>query len=165
MAENLEVKNHDVAGLVRRINRILVEFLRANSANVSGMDEHDLRRARSYLKSLIAYLDWVQAQPALDLGEHHPTLIALEAGPEVTLVENEELNDLVAMLVAARNEIANCEDARKANGVGAIAGDKVRAVIAKAEKFVNDYVDGVTPLDLSKSSPRRERAVAGERGV
>ena len=61
--------NTDVYGLVRRINRFIVEIMKAQSSGVSQTISFDVARARSYLGAVVAYHDWVVAQPLLDLPE------------------------------------------------------------------------------------------------
>ena len=68
----MEVYNDDIAGVYRRINRFLEELQKSASSNVSDVNKFDLDRIKSYIESLTKYIDWIIAQPQLDLPETHP---------------------------------------------------------------------------------------------
>lgn len=150
------VNNHDVLGLHRRINRFIFELNKSASSGVSRFSDHDKARLRSYLTAMTAYKNWVAAQPDLDLPETHPQEYQLAPVTEVGAVENENCADAMNLLAKCRDELNNSQSARLSSGL--MEADKVRfeAIVEKISKFLDDYVDAATPLDLPESSPRDE---------
>ena len=71
----LETYNTDVYGLVRRMNRFILEMALSQSSGVSKTTSFDVGRALSYINAVRQYLAWVVAQPELDLPETGPTKI------------------------------------------------------------------------------------------
>ena len=159
------VYNHDVSGLQRRINRFIEEAIHAASNGTSQVSIADQVRMSSYLTAIRQYVSWVVGQPQLDLPETHPREYPLEPNPVVPDVENESIVDLIHHLELARDETVNGQSGRMPSGL--IKFDEVRllAVVDKAERFLVDYVQQVTPLDLPESSPMRKIADPGKTGV
>jgi len=150
------VQNHDIYGLVRRINRFIVELVKAASANVSEMTGHDQRRLVSYLDALKAYKEWIVGQPVLDLPETHPQNYELAANPTVPPLENESVADVVNLLCKLRDEMIASQSARYASTMLVHDATRFDAIVAKVEAFLSDYVGAATPLDLPESSPKTE---------
>lgn len=159
------VYNHDVCGLQRRINRFITETMNAASNGVSQVSGADQTRISSYLSAIRAYVEWIVAQPELDLPETSPTQWPLDVDPVVPEVENESLIDLVNMFVLAREEIINGQSGRLAAGLIKFDHDRLLAIVTKAESFISDYIAKVTPLDLPESSPMRAEQGQGKTGV
>ena len=86
--------NTDVEGIVRRLNRFIVEIVKSVSSNVSGTNTFDIARAKSYISAMRAYAAWVVGQPALDLPETAPRATTLPASPEIPDMENDSMYDL-----------------------------------------------------------------------
>lgn len=162
---NIKVFNDDVAGIFRRINKFIEEAQKCASSNVSDINEFDKVRFLAYLKSLTAYVDWVVDQPLLDLPETHPKLLELEEIPVVLLAENLMIRDLVRLFERARDEVINSQSARNATGLISFDETRVRAVVEKATKYIENYVTKVTPIDLPESSPKNVSTGAGRTGI
>ncbi len=150
------VQNHDVFGLVRRINRFITELVKAASANASEFMDHDKDRLSTYLNALKAYKAWVVAQPVLDLPETHPQPYQLEENPAVPPLENESVADVVNLLGKLRDEMISSQSARYASTMLTHDAKRFDAIVAKVELFMTEYVDVATPLDLPESSPKTE---------
>ena len=159
------VYNHDVAGVHRRINRFIEELMKSASSAGSQVTSHDQTRLDSYLNAIVTYLDWVVAQPLLDLPETHPRQWDLDTDPSVQDVENESIRDVIAMMELARDETVNGQSARMASGLIPFDENRIRAVVAKAGMFLTDYIQVTTPLDLPESSPMRSMTQPGRTGV
>jgi len=161
----METLNFDVVGIYNRINRFITEAQRANSANVSQTSEYDVARLKSYLSSLRTYHDYVVSQPKLDLVETSPKVYALKARPVLVEIENESLEDACRLLEIMSDEIVHSQSSRLAAGL--ISFDSVRflAIVARAERLVEDYIEQATPLDMPKSSPMDPRAEKGRGGI
>lgn len=159
------VYNSDVAGLHRRINRFIVEMAKSASNQSSLMSEFDQNRLSSYLSAIRSYVGWIVAQPQLDLPETSPKEYALDADPEVPVVENEAIVDILRMLEVAREEMVNGQSARMPCGLIKFDVARLDAIISKLESFLQNYVSVVTPLDLPESSPSRPIQSKGATGV
>jgi len=157
--------NTDVYGLVRRINRFIVEIMKSQSSGVSQTISFDVARARSYLSAIVAYHDWVVAQPLLDLPETGPTYIDLPVAPTVPLFENESLYDICVLLELAREELANSQSSQLSSNLISFDSQRLMAIISKASKFITDYVTVVDPLDQPETSPMTPSTGKGITGV
>jgi len=159
------VYNHDVQGLHRRINRFIVETVNAGSNGVSEVSAADQTRLGTYLAAIKSYVAWVMSQPELDLPETHPRQYPLEANPDVPVIENESMLDIIHHFELARDEMVNGQSGRLASGLIKFDEARILAIIAKATSFLKDYVGVVTPLDLPESSPMHLLQGAGKSGV
>jgi len=159
------IYNHDVVGLVRRIDRFRKEIAFAVSSGVSSVRGADLERIKSYLTALEVYESWLQSQPQLDLPESHPTYINVEPSPEMPMPENESFADLLYMLDLMRVELINSQSARLPQGLTKFDSGRFLALRTKMVNFLKDYVEVITPLDLPESSPRRPMVADGNKGT
>lgn len=161
----MDVNNHDVVGLYNRINRFLVELFKAVSSQTSEMNEFDQGRLEKYLAAIDTYSKWVTDQPQLDLPETAPKLYALEEPPEVTVVENENINDVIRILTLCRDELINSQSARTPAGLNAFDSSRLTAIVAKVRAFLETYIKPITPLDMPESSPKAESSGSGITGI
>ena len=159
------VYNDDVDGLQRRINRFITELANSASAGVSLTSTFDQGRLQSYLNALITYHDWIMAQPQLDLVETNDKKIILEADPVVQDVENEDVDDVINLLVRARDELINSQSARMPSGLVSFDSARFMALVTKAGNFLTAYIQTTTPIDLPQSSPQDPVQDTGKRGV
>lgn len=159
------VNNLDVAGLVRRLRRFQMEIIKSASSSLAAVSVSDFTRAKSYLAALDTYINWVVAQPALDLPETAPKEIDLGEQEKFEQVDNEALLDLINLYEAAEVEIANSQSARMATGLINHDEKRIRAIIAKMNAFLDGYVKSILPLDLPESSPSQANSGHGKRGV
>lgn len=150
----MSLKNHDILGITRRINRFIEEAQKSASAGISGVSAADLARLNSYLAALVAYKEWVVSQPELDLPETHPVEYAVPAGPEVASTENESIFDVVNLLVKLRDELVLSQSSQLASNLIAHDSTRFDEIVTKVQSFVTDYIEPQTPLDLPESSPK-----------
>lgn len=157
--------NHDVLGLYNRINRFIQEAMKQSSSSVSQVNEFDLSRLKSYMSAIRFYHDHIQAEPNLDLPETSPRLYELRPAPVVPEMENESLADICRLLELGRDELMNSQSARL--GAKLISFDSFRLlqIVEKCERFLSDYVEQATPLDLPESSPRVAVTGDGKKGI
>jgi len=161
----VQVYNHDVVGLYNRMNRFIVELIKSVSSNVSEMNQFDQERLDKYLGAIDAYHGWVIGQPQLDLPETAPRVYELEAVPAIVDAENEAVNDIVRIMVIARDELINSQSAREPAGFNVFDSGRLTAVITKVRAFLNDFIRAVTPLDLPESSPQSPSTGSGIGGI
>lgn len=159
------VYNHDIRGLANRVNRFIKEMIASISSDVSQMSVFDQERLQSYLDNINGYLAWVVASPQLDLPETSPMQWPLDPAEVVPQLENQAVTDIVTLLGLAREELINSQSARMGSGMIPFDATRFSAVILKAQKFLNDYIKTLTPIDLPASSPMAPMAPAGNKGV
>ena len=157
--------NTDIFGLVRRINRFIVEMSKSQSSGVSKTLSFDVTRATSYITAVRVYLDWVTAQPELDLPETGPTSISLPVSPTIPEMENESTYDLCILLELARDELANSQSSRLSSNLIAFDASRLIAILDKADNFIASYVLIVDPLDQPETSPSHPMTGPGRGGV
>lgn len=150
-------QNDNIVGLHNRINRALVELFKSASANVTDVNTHDFKRTISYLNDLLLYTNCVTAPTVpLDLPETHPFTHQLREDPEIPVIENMMLEDLIMLLVRGRGELVLSQSSRLATGLTSHDEERWRAIMTQAGKFMTDYVSLVTPIDLPESAPSAE---------
>lgn len=161
----MQTYNHDIVGIWNRINRFIREAMKQQSSSVSQVNQFDIDRIKSYLSAIRFYHDHVQAAPDLDLPETTPRLYELREAPVVPEMENESLADICRLLELLRDELVNSQSARL--GAKLISFDSARLlrVVDKCERFMADYVEVATPLDLPESSPRVPVTGDGRKGI
>jgi hypothetical protein len=159
------IYNMDICGACRRLNDFIYELFKSSSANVHDMNSFDQSRLRSYIAASRAYLDWVVAQPQLDLPETSPELHPLPPRPVVDVVENAAVDDCIRLLVTAREELSNSQSARYSSGLLPFDENRVRAVIDKLEALLETYISTTQPIDLPESTPEVGVTGPGRLGV
>lgn len=165
MEQVTDILNHDIIGLVSRINRFIVEAMRNASANTSETTEADIIRLKTYLSSIRFYVDFVNSAPILDITESSPKVYPVPAPPVVDDVESEAMQDMCRLLELAREELLKSQSARKPAGLISFDSVRLMLTIAKCEAFIVDYIEKSTPLDLPQSSPMSPRSAPGKRGA
>lgn len=159
------VNNMQVAGLIRRLRRFRYETVKAASSGVAHVNEHDLRRAKSYLNAVEAYLNWIVSQPQLDLPESTPNPIDLGDPEVLPFPENESLTDLMVMYELLEKEIGNSQSARLGDSVISHDEKRVRDLVSKMRAFLETFVETILPMDLPESSPLKEGTGVGRTGI
>lgn len=157
--------NHDIVGIYNRINRFIKEAIHQTSSNLSEMNQFDIARMKSYLSAIRGYLGHVQADPELDLPETSPRTYELREAPAVPDLENESLNDICRLLELMRDEMVNSQSARRPAKFVSFDETRMTQVLDKCDRFMADYVETVTPLDLPESSPRATMTGPGRTGI
>ena len=161
----MKIYNHDVFQLVRRMRRFKEELLKSVSSGVSELNEYDKNRLWSYLNAIKAFKGWVVAQPQLDLPESSPMEIEVSEMVPALDMENDDAALIINLYELIEKEMLNSQSARRSTGL--ISHDSIRfdTYIAKIERFINDYIDVATPLDLPESSPTFEMTGPGRVGA
>lgn len=161
----MEVSNHDIVSLVRRIRRFRSEVTKSVSSGVSEFSDYDKNRLESYLVAVKDFKSWMVSQPNLDMPETNPMVIEIGETPEVTDMENDDLLLIANLFSLIEKELVNSQSARR--GTGLISHDSARfdSYIKKIELFITDYIAGNTPLDLPESSPMVASTGHGRSGI
>jgi hypothetical protein len=165
MAETKDCYNMNIAGLVNRINRFLVELMKSQSANITNWNDFDQDRLKTYIDNVETYLDWVVAQPLLDLPETTPMLVALNPFPETGPMESDMITDMSLYMQRMRDELLHSQSSRQGTGVIDFDEIRCRAIIKAVRAFMADYVASANPVDLPESTPSDPVTGHGSRGV
>jgi hypothetical protein len=161
----IQIYNHDIAGLVSRMQRFMLELIGSSSAGVSMMSSYDQARLTAYLAAITTYQTWVTGAPQLDLPETNKTLWTVSPLVAVTEVENESVNDLLRILNLACLELLSSQSARLPAGLVSFDSARLTAYVTKLQNFLTAYIQVATPLDLPESSPEVPMAPQGNTGV
>ena len=161
----MKTYNYQVAGLIRRLRRFRFESVKAASSALAHVNEHDMRRSKTYLDAAEAYMNWVVSQPQLDLPESTPREIDLGEPEKLDMPENESLVDLMVMYELLEKEIGDSQSSRLGDSIISHDEKRMRDLIAKMRAFLENYVSEILPLDLPESSPLRDQTGEGRTGV
>ena len=162
----MEVLNHDVDWLWNKFNRMIYELYKSVSGStVSGMNLFDQDRLEAYIANLRGAIDHVVGQPQLDLPETHPKIYVLKESPVTKPVDDDDVSHCIEMLELCREELANSVSSRQPSGLITFDEARARAVLDKAENFLNNYIKVVTPIDMPESAPREPVSGAGRTGI
>lgn len=165
MSENSAVNNQDIVGLYNRINDFIYEMFKSVSGQTSEVNEFDQARLTTYLDAIDTYHNWIMNQPHLDLPETSPRIYPLRDPDELPIVENENINDITRMMTIARDELTNSQSARLAAGMVSFDSARLTAMIEKMRRFLVDYIQVATPLDVPESSPQMASTGSGRGGI
>jgi len=158
--------NQDIAGLAERIDEIVFEVAKSQSAGLTDMRPFDRTRIGEYVALLNRYADWVVSAPDVDLPETHPRehpIKYISADVDDDL-ENKSLRDLVRYLRALITELTNSQSAKQANGMTTHDKRRFDLVMAKVAAFLSDYVDNTQPVDMPESAPSSDTIEHGFKG-
>lgn len=161
----MKTYNMDVAGVVARLRRFRFETVKAASSGLASVSAADFARAKSYLMALGTYLDWVIAQPQLDLPELSPREIDMGEADKVDMPENEALVDMMRLYDAAEYEIAHSQSSRQSTGLISHDEQRIRNIILKMDSMLDNYISIIQPLDLPESAPKRGMTGEGRTGI
>lgn len=156
--------NIDVASIVRRWNRIVVELDKSQSSAISFMMPFDLTRASSYLQSMTDYQAFVVSLPILDCPETGPMEMPLPSDPTVAVTENDSLYDMIQLAMIARDEVKNSQSARLPTNLVSFDYTRQQAYILKLTQLIG-FISTSPNQDLPESSPMAASTGPGNRGV
>ena len=161
----MQVLNHDMASLVRRMRRFKKEIIKSVSANLSELSEHDEKRFGSYISAIKYYKAWMTSQPVLDLPETSPMTIEIDEIVDAVDMENDDLALIVNLFQLIESEMVNSQSARRSTGM--VSHDSLRfdSYIEKIEKFMTDFLSKTNPIDLPESAPMAAVTGHGNRGI
>lgn len=168
MAEAKEVTavhNLNIAGIDRRLKRMLKEMSHSQSASATDTMGFDIVRIEAMLGALGGYIDHVVNDPQLDQPESHPYTFKLDEMPTLPGVENDALVDLINSMLILQIEAVHSQSARKASGYTEHDVKRFRDHLAKAQNFVEAYIKVIQPIDNPESSPKEPMTPAGSLGL
>lgn len=158
------VNNPDVASLVRRWDRTLVELTKSVSANVSETMVYDLGRVKQALFMLKSYQAFVTSLPPWDTPESYPVLIKVDCYGTVPPIENDSVWDLAQTVDTAIIELANSQSARLSSNLVPFDSERMAQTITRVEALVA-HIETAEPVDYPESAPREANAGQGNIGI
>lgn len=165
-----EVYNWECAGMIRRVNAVIIELAESQSAASNQFYPADLIRVKDqYIPMLRRYRDNMVATPLMDFPKTHPDstfpVDRINNRYVNDTMQNNSIIDMVRMLELLRDSLAHSDTARSSSSI--VSHDKVRfdAVIDRLELFVDEYVVPTQPIDMPESGPAALMPKAGVTGI
>lgn len=166
VVRSIKTNNHDVAGLVRRLDRMLVEVTKSQSTAISGTLPFDFARLKAYIASCRSYRAYMSGEPFMDCPASTPLYIEVPCYGQVLAMDNDSAWDIAQLIDTAILELQSSDSGRISNGFP-VAADGVRfdATINRIEKLVTTFMEKVEPQDYPESSPRYPSTGQGNTGL
>lgn len=162
----IKTNNHDIAGLVRRMDRALVEVTKSQSTAISGTLPFDNVRLKAYIASARSYRTWMSGEPFMDAPATTPLYIEVPCYGQVVPMDNDSAWDVAQLLDTAILELQSADSGRISNGFP-VKDDGVRfdRTIERIEKLLLNFMEKVEPVDYPESSPRAASTGQGNTGL
>lgn len=157
------VLNLDIPFLHAKLNDILLNLQQDGDSVM--WTQADQGRFSSYLQAIADDLNYLAAQPILDLPKVKGRQYPLEADPDLKTVDNQDVLYVMRVMVALRDEIANSESNRLPNGILPFELTRWLAVITKLQNYMTNYEAKNNPMDLPSSQPETPQAGPGQAGI
>jgi hypothetical protein len=162
----IQTNNHDIAGLVRRLDRALVEVTKSQSSTISGTLRFNTARLTTYIASARSYRMWASSEPFMDCPATTPLFIEVPCYGQVVPMDNDSAADIAQLLDTAILELQSADSGRVSNGF-AVKEDGTRFdnTITRIEKLVLNFMQKIEPVDYPESSPRAMSTGQGNTGL
>ena len=166
VVRTIKTNNHDVAGLVRRLDRALVEVTKSQSTAISGTLPFDNARLKTYITSARSYRAWMSAEPFMDCPATTPMFIEVPCYGQVLTMDNDSAWDVAQLLDTAIMELQSADCGRISNGFP-VKEDGVRFdnTIKRIENLLLNFMEKIEPVDYPESSPRFASTGQGNTGL
>jgi hypothetical protein len=165
VARTIQTRNLDIASLIRRLDRSLVEVTKSQSSAVSGTLPFDFTRLESAIKMLKSFKAFAEGLPYMDTPETTPIVIDVVCYGTVPAIENDSGWDMAQLIDTAILELAHSQSSNIGNGfLPPHDGKRFDDYIARLEKLIA-HSKGVEPVDYPESSPRADSTGQGVVGI
>lgn len=156
------VNNLDIAGLIRRIDRIIYEFHHCSSASSSGVRKKDRERFDSWIELLTSYKDDAQGREEMDTPKSHTREYPLEyvSNESRTGLKNQAIVDIIYMLENMITDLAHSDSAGDPNRLSEHDEQRFNEAIEGIEGFLANHVDEHTPSDMPEQAGTKSGATA-----
>ena len=148
-------RNLDISGLLRRLDRALVEVTKSQSTSINTTLPFDMTRLSSYVDSAKRYRTFMTGEPFMDCPETTPLLVEVQCYGQITPMDNDSIWDIAQIIDTTMVELSRAQSANISNGFP-VPQDGIRfdAYMARIEKLMSVYMAPSEPLDYPESSPR-----------
>lgn len=150
MPEN-PLNNIDIYGVAVRCNLYITELVLCPSAKKNSIEPADKERVKSYLAELKAYIGWIGTE-SLDTPKVNPKPLPAPAVAPKDGVINPLISDLISHLELLRDELLNSQSKVKTTALEKFDKQRADGVLARAEKFIAEYLEKSTPVDLPENA-------------
>jgi hypothetical protein len=110
------INNADIINLVTLLDMAFQQLSTCPSATSNETHPADVNIVKSFIARLRERFDHFAGEPILYMPKAHPKPKTLPAPPNVRIVQNAELQNLMYNMSHMRTELLHCEDAEKLNG-------------------------------------------------
>lgn len=165
VARTIQTKNLDIASLIRRLDRSLVEVTKSQSSVVTGMLPFDFNRLESAIMMLESYAAFASGLPFMDTPETTPVLLNVECYGTIPPIENDSAWDMAQLIDTMMLELANSQSSNIGNGF-LPPHDLLRftSFIQRLKNLIA-HAKAREPVDYPESSPRADSTGAGVTGI
>ena len=164
VSRTIVTNNHDVASLVRRLDRLLVEVTKSASSNVSALMPFDLNRVQQHLKMMESFKAWCAKQPHMDAPESSPIQIDVACYGSVGPIENDSVWDLAQLFDTMMLELANCVSSRLSANLLPHDAARWDSYVVRVKDLLL-HIQGAEPTDNPESMPREVNTGEGITGI
>lgn len=166
VVRTIKTNNHDIAGLVRRLDRALVEVTKSQSTAISGTLPFDSVRLKSYIASAKSYRTWMSSEPFIDAPATTPLYIEVPCFGQVLTMDNDSAWDIAQLLDTAILELQSADSGRISNGFPVKEdGTRLDNTLKRIENLITTFMEKVEPMDYPESSPRFASTGQGNTGL
>ena len=164
VVRTVKTNNHDVASLMRRFDRMLIEITKSVSANTASMLPFDFGRVEQHLRMMKSFKAWAISEPLLDAPESNPLLINVDCRGVAGNIENDSAWDLAQLVDTAILELGNSESSRWSSGLSPHDAKRFDDYMSRVDRLLA-HIKGAEPVDSPESSPREVNAGEGTTGI
>lgn len=145
--------NIDIAALHARILRFVTELHHAVSRKSALANPFDMVRTKAALDAIDSLHAFVIGEPAIDVVDTELLWTLGEMLPWEEF-ESEVINDLIRMYTILEHELVKSNSVSMISGLTPYDSARLTAMVERIRRFIIDYVEVVTPLDLPGSTPK-----------
>ena len=146
------ISNSDIINLVARIDLGLMQFSRTQSATTTGTHAADVNIIDGWVNSFEQFFEHFADQPELFMPKAHPKPKTLPAAPDVNIIQNPSMQNLLYSLSHLRTELLYCESAERLNGFHSQQADVVvRPWITKFKAFAAEMRSNIDPANAART--------------
>lgn len=142
------VRNMDCISLANRIDANVRELQGSSSSKAQEVSIHDRTRAREMLATYTRYFNIFASEPELDLPKFNPTDMTVPEPPELVVMQNFKVRDVVNLWAAHRVELLHSDSANaRAAGFSSADAGRIVPVLEKMSRQL-DEIDANPAIDL-----------------
>jgi hypothetical protein len=166
VARVIQTRNLDIAGLLRRLDRGLVEITKSQSSGVSGTLPFDFARIKSFQVGWLNYaVNFAAKEPFADTPESTPVEIAVVCYGTTPPIENDSGWDMAQLIDTMMLELAGSQSSNIGNGF--LPPHDLKRFVDLNGRLSNliAHSEKIDPLDYPESSPRADSTGQGVTGI
>ena len=143
----------------------VTEMSKMSSTDVSGINEHDAKRMRSYFSAMTSKLDFIVGLSPRDLVETKGDQYPLKVIDDLPPMEDRSMYDLCVHMNTFRRELRRSSSTRMMEGMNEFDETRSRANLNRMVLYFEDYAMKTDPIDTPMTSPTEPTTGKGNRAV